>query len=60
MPRAYGRRGLAYRYLKDYQRAMSDFDRAIELNPQDTWTYERGEVGCIESSEIIGVRLERF
>ena len=29
----YRRRGRAYRYLKDYPRAIQDYNRAVELNP---------------------------
>ncbi|MFT7587359.1 MAG: tetratricopeptide (TPR) repeat protein, partial [Cellvibrionaceae bacterium] len=32
-------RGLAYDYLKDYERAIADYDRAIELNPEDATAY---------------------
>ena len=35
----YKDRGWAYLHLKDYQRAISDFDRAIELNPKYALAY---------------------
>lgn len=35
----YRRRGLGYINLKEYQRATSDFDRALELDPTDVRAY---------------------
>src|SRR5207245_2347743 len=35
----YRRRGLGYINLKEYQRAITDFDRALELDPTDVQAY---------------------
>ena len=37
--KAYYSRGTAYYYLNQYERAIKDFDRAIELNPNDVKAY---------------------
>ncbi len=36
---AYIVRGITYRTLKDYQRAIADYDRAIDLDPTDASAY---------------------
>jgi tetratricopeptide (TPR) repeat protein len=42
--RLYRNRGEAYRLLKDYPRAIQDFDRAVELDPHDAGAYaSRGQ-----------------
>lgn len=33
MDEAYFRRGFAYSYLGDYQRAIQDYNQAIQINP---------------------------
>lgn len=38
-PWVYGARGIEYADLGNYQRAIKDFDRAIELDPEDAKTY---------------------
>ncbi len=35
----YGRRGLRYHELKEYEKALKDFDRALELDPKDGRVY---------------------
>src|SRR2546421_1594998 len=41
---AYGNRGETYRLLKEYQRAIADFDHALELDPNYAWAYgSRGQ-----------------
>src|SRR5439155_21968438 len=37
----YDKRGDAYVALKEYQRAIQDYDRAIELDSTSTWAYDR-------------------
>ncbi len=32
-------RGLAKKYLKQYQAAIADYDEAIELDPKDAYAY---------------------
>ena len=34
-------RGECYRLLKRYDEAIADFNRALELNPRDSWTLSR-------------------
>lgn len=42
---AYGARGLAYKMVKEYENALSDFNRSIKLNPRQVVTYiNRGDV----------------
>src|SRR6516165_4910804 len=42
---AYNNRGLAYDGKEEHDRAIADFDRAIELNPDDAVAYDnRGYV----------------
>jgi tetratricopeptide (TPR) repeat protein len=36
----YGLRGIAYANLKQYERAIEDFNRVLELSPQSTWARE--------------------
>ena len=36
---AYYNRGIAYVELGPYERAIEDFDKAVELNPSDGWAY---------------------
>jgi len=36
---AYTNRGLACLNLREYERAVSDYSRAIELDPEDAWSY---------------------
>jgi tetratricopeptide (TPR) repeat protein len=36
---AYNNRGLAYADLGQYKQAIKDYDRAIELNPEDAKAY---------------------
>jgi tetratricopeptide (TPR) repeat protein len=45
---AYGYRGLAYTQLKEYNRAVADFDRAIQLAPQLAEAYEHRGLVYIE------------
>ena len=41
----YSDRGWAYLHLKDYEQAISDFNRALDLNPDYAWVYgSRGVV----------------
>ena len=41
----YCKRGEAYYQLKEYQQALTDFNRALELDPDYTWAYHsRGRV----------------
>ncbi|GAC1353891.1 MAG: hypothetical protein NVS4B11_23340 [Ktedonobacteraceae bacterium] len=35
----YGNRGVAYRNLNDYQHAIEDFNRALQLDPPYAWAY---------------------
>ena len=39
MPQAYNNRGTAKANLEQYQAALADLDRAIELNPGNTLAY---------------------
>ena len=36
---AYGNRGMAYRAKEQYDRAIEDYTKAIELKPKDAWIY---------------------
>ena len=36
---AYHRRGLAYSYKGDFDKAIDDFDMVIKLNPDDAYAY---------------------
>jgi tetratricopeptide (TPR) repeat protein len=36
---AYLRRGWGYNELKEYEKALRDYNKAIELNPRDDWIY---------------------
>ena len=41
-PGAYGRRGEAYRYINELQKALNDLDRALEIDPKLDWfLYQR-------------------
>lgn len=43
MERAYNKCGYVYLNLKDYQKAIRDFSKSMELNPKDaTAYYNRG------------------
>ncbi len=43
-PWAYGRRGECYRMIDDYELAIADLDRAIELDPENDYAYtSRGQ-----------------
>ncbi len=39
LARIYGNRGVTYRNLDDYPRAIEDFNRAISLDPRYFWAY---------------------
>lgn len=43
----YSNRGLTYDELKDYEKALADYDKAIELNPEDATAYYN--FACIKS-----------
>src|SRR5207247_8256440 len=44
---AYYNRGNTYSKLKQYERANDDYNRAIELDPQDAWAFgSRGQAYC--------------
>jgi tetratricopeptide (TPR) repeat protein len=45
LARIHSMRGITYGYLNEYQRAIEDFDRALQLDPKQVWAYvERGYV----------------
>ena len=39
LARIYGKRGMAYCSCSEYQRAITDFDRALALDPTYAWAY---------------------
>jgi tetratricopeptide (TPR) repeat protein len=39
MVKAYNNRGIAYVWVKNYDLALADFNKAIELNPKDGKAY---------------------
>ena len=42
---AYGNRGYCYFMQEDYEKAMKDLDKCIELNPEYAWAYfTRGQI----------------
>jgi tetratricopeptide (TPR) repeat protein len=36
---AYANRGIGYANMKDYDRAITDYSKAIELDPKYVWAY---------------------
>ena len=46
---AYCNRGIAYSDLKEYERAIQDFDKTVELNPNYAKAYFNRGIVCIES-----------
>ena len=51
---AYANRGLAHSYLEDYEQAIEDFTKALELDP----TRENPELPTLSSTEDLRIRMQ--
>jgi tetratricopeptide (TPR) repeat protein len=49
---AYIGRAKAYLDTKQYEQAISDYDKALELDPKDAWIYYHKAIACEESGRI--------
>ena len=50
--KAYNNRGLGYAELKQYERAIGDYDEAIRLDPKEARAYNNRGLGYAELKTI--------